>query len=297
MNWKEFLKKYGIYIAGGAVLLYFLLRTKAPASAKLGAGDPELARQELAARTALAQGRSGAEVELARIQAELEKQRLAAAQADAARAAQLLAQQRALEAQQRAQQTSAGNARLQSILNGIASALGALGKAQQKPATSGGGGAGSPGQPPRTQPTFPSSGGGSLAQAAAIVLGGAQTTPVPTVTAQQAGIDDIGIFEPSYQPFEAPSFDLPGVTFDSGYTFNNQFDFPSYSDYYGGGEGTPELGSGGFYEVPDFGDVPTYTPEDFGGLDIVGGGSGSIPSIYLEDSSNDYDFGDYFQGD
>lgn len=270
MNAKEFVKKYGVYIAGGVVLLYLVLKnaTSGRAGAVAAANPNALELAKLQSSEKLAAGQFG--LEQLRIQAALEAERIRAAAAlEAARAAAAL-RNRELDIVGRQQSQGALNSILNAIANMAKATAGAV-SGKQQGSSSGGSSSGSTGGW-GTPPFNPSR---SLPRAVEPSLGAS-------------------IFNPPYVPeypseYSLPGFEGPGITFDSGPTFSDQFsgidsflsDFGDWSivDSF---SGFPEEARSGYYY--------TEAGSDF----VYGYGEGSGDAVDPGGYSEEYygfDFG------
>jgi hypothetical protein len=236
---QEFLKKYGVWIAGAALVLYLLYRNKSGAVAPRllpqtgGGADYGLETERL---------RQAGALDLQRLQlnSQLEAARLKAANDRFNLEQQALAQQRALEAAQRGQTLG--------LIGQIAQALANLFRGQQSASKSGSsgssGGAGGGGGPFGTPPIA-----GSRTQ---LPLPPTYPIPAPNIP---------GLYNPPYTPEypqindypvsitdwgEAPQFQTSGLDLDTGASF---FDMWGYGwDY-----------STGFFSSNDFGGFDLFS--------------------------------------
>src|SRR5262245_50581374 len=236
----EFLKKYGVWIGVGLVAVYLLFRGSTGGTAARPGVDPELAREELRQRGAAAERTSRNALEEARLKAQLDAQRLRD-ETERLRIANERARQDAAERASRAAQQAG-------ILNSI---LGALGKIL----------GGSTGQGTRTMP--------SIATPPTFPRATGSTSPGGTVPSPSLGPI---LFDPGFVPeFPTPNisstFDVPDLTFDSGYSFANQ----------------------GFYEAGSQAEFDYFNQLDTGG-------AGELTGVYPDDyyyASSQAEF-DYF---
>jgi len=244
MDVQGFIKKYGLWILGGVAVVYLVLRNASGGRAGAIAGaNPnalELAR--------LQAGKEGAAGELALRRADLEA-RLAAERARQ-EAAEREAQRR-YELQRRALDLQ-GNAAQASMWAQILNAIGGLAKAIPKPG--GGGSSGGGGISGGTPTTFPQRSGGGY------------RIPEPDLGA--------GAFNPPLlpawpEPVLSNTFSDPGITFDSGMTFSDQFD-GGFWDFFPRGGGLAydnfAYSESGESEVPQVGE----SFEEVTGLDSGG---------------------------
>src|SRR5215831_8901860 len=228
---KAFLKKYGVWIAGGVVVLYLVLKNasggRSGANTAASRDALELAKLQQAGVTAAgAQG-----VDAARIQADLEARRL-----------QYQLQQdtlnKSFSLQQQALNSANRNALLSAVANIAKSLTGLL--TGSKSGQSGGGASG----PGIGTPPWNPNAVRSLPSPVAPNLGMSIYNPTFTPSYPET---------PDYYPLDvtdwgqAPSVAGGSTSYDSGLTFNDQ----SYNDYIGGGfnyggtsYGSPDVYSG-----------------------------------------------------
>ena len=252
------IRKYGVYIAGGVLLLYLVLKNAASgrAGAVAAANPNALELAKLKASGDAAAGQLG--LEQSRLQAQLEAERIRAQAAANAAAQQTALRNRELDILSRQQSQGALNA----ILNGIGNVLkGATGQTSSRPSTSGSGGSGGV----FTPTTFPN-----------------RPQALPSPVAPNLGPDIYNPpYSPSYPEIDAsnlPPFEPPGTTFDSGYTFSDQGgNIGIGSDFnYGMGDyfsdpysALPDFSPSYVEDFAGFYDVPVYGPDAYGG----GGGA------------------------
>lgn len=259
---QEFVKKYGVWVAGGALVLYLAYRNlrgparqsligSAPGAAGVSAEQSrlELERLRAAGSLDLERLRIQAAEEAARRKAELDRYNLEQ---------QVAARNRALDAAQRGQTFGL----IGQILQSLSKLLGGS-QSSSKGGSSGGsggtgGGGGFPGTPPiagRTQPQLPPS----------------YSIPIPS-------IDTLGTYDaqyptpPEYIPLriddwgEAPMFQASGLDLDTGATFFDQFggDWDYSSGFFTGQDfGGFDL----FSSLPEASEIPegqtSVTPEEY----------------------------------
>jgi hypothetical protein len=288
MDAKDVAKKYGVWILGGALVLYLVYRNMRGGSRPLiGSAPPgaagmsgeqyrlESERLKQAGALDLERLRLNAAEEAARRRADLDRYNLEQ---------QAAARNRALSAQERGQTLG--------LIGQIAKGISDLFRGQQSQSRGGSSGGSTPGTPPifggRTQP---------------------QTAPY-----YQIPVPSIGVFnDPSYVPAypepspeymqlriddwgEAPQFQTSGLDLDSGATFTDQSYYGSGGDdfYYGYGQGfssgdiyssEPELG-------PDygFGYDPEGYSEEFYGFDWGGGGYDFVAPVGVDEGGYSEEF-------
>lgn len=276
MDAKEAVKKYGVWIVAGALVLYLVYRqTRGPARQSLIGPAPP--------------GAAGISSEQYRLESErlraagaldLERLRLTAAEEAARRKAeldrfnleqQIAAQRRAIDAQQRGQTLG--------LIGQLANSIANLFKGQQQQ------------QRPGTPPISGGSSGGSTPQRG-------QLPPAPYYPIPEPVIDVFGSYTPSYPQTpeyiplriddwgEAPQFQMSGLDLDTGATF---YDMWAGSDFnYGYGTGGadysayPELNYNNYSDPYDVG---------AGGDFYYGYGGGGGGDYYVESSGNYDDYG------
>jgi hypothetical protein len=268
MNAQEVVKKYGVWIAAGALVLYLVYRntkgggprqslTPAPGAAGISGDQYRLETERLRQAGAL-------DVERLKINAQLEAERLRQAQQQFNLNAQLEAQRRAREAQERA--------RALGLIGQIANAISNLFKgqaSQQSKSGSSGSSSGSQGGW-GTPSTFP--GRPQLPPAYAIpepnisVFNPPYTPEYPQISEYPLPVTDWG---------EAPQFSSVGMDIDTGASFFDQW----------GGDWAYEVGYGeASYDI--YSSDPELEFTDYG----EGAGVGTDPGGYTEEFYG-FDFG------
>lgn len=271
----ETLKKYGVWIAAGALVLYLLYKNMGRGGARVlpsASGESGLDAERLRQSGNLA-------LQRAQLDSNLELARLKAAQDRYNAEQQALARRRAEDLARRQQDIGL----IGSILNGIGNLLK--------------GGAGQ--QRPGTPPTFPGGSGG---------IGGQARTqpqlppyyPIP----EPRGIDINPPFYPEYPVIteyplpvtdwgEAPQFEMSGTTLDTGGSFFDQWGGDwVYGVGYGAESQLPEL-SGEYVPAigSEYGDWDLYDFLEAGATPMYGGAGGGASY----DPYADWDLYDYLQ--
>jgi hypothetical protein len=273
MDWKEVIKKYGVWIVGFALVGYLvyrqtrggssaprLLPPAPPGAPGFSADQYRLESERLRAAGALDLERDklNASIEAARRRADIDRFNAEAQEA---------ARRRALDAQGRQQTIGL----IGQILGALSGLLGGKQTPQKAPTPSVG-----------TPPTFP--GGGRTQPSSAPYY----AIPAPNINV---------LYDPNYMPAfpepapeymqlrvddwgEAPSFEMAGLGLDSGATF--------YNDYYGADYGG-DFNYGYGYDQGGFSDLPYVSEQTY---DYYGSGY-SGDDFYYGYGAGDYGGGGY----
>ena len=284
MNWQEVLKKYGAWIAAGALVLYLVLKNKGGVSRAVIPGAQGGA--DFAAQTERLRQTGALDLERAKLEANLEAQRLRAANDRFNLEQQALARRRALDLAQRGQTTGLINQllkNLESILRGGKTGSTGGGEGRSLPST------------PNTFPGRPS-------------LPPAYPVPQPNIP---------GLFNPPFTPAypqisdyplsvtdwgEAPQFGSAGLDIDTGASFYDLYSSYSPESYYGGYSDSPITDAFSTWGEFGFGsgfDSYSAYPEYNYGYGDTGSylSSGGDDFYYGYGASESYDSGDSGGGD
>ena len=286
---QELLKKYGVWIAAGALVLYLVYKNVKPSTgrsilpAAAGSGSDYALESERLRQAGVT------DVQKLQIDSALEQARLKAANDRFNLEQQAIARNRALDTASRNQTLG--------LIGQIANSIAGLFKptAQQKPGT---------------PPTFPSGGSGAGGTTSRTQLPAPPYYPVPAPNIP-------GLYNPPYEPQypqisdlplsvtdwgEAPQFSSAGTTVDTGASFYDQYSNIGVPDFnYGYGDynltaysAFPELSSSNYYQN----DVGAGGDFSYGyGYDNDTGGASyyePVSDYYSSGGGGGTDYGNYF---